>query len=93
MNNIRSFVNTQIKNAFVTNYPEVQVDDKFFNIIYVGNNGIDYSMKSLIGLQKYLQANAGIILSCQELFNKLTAQLESTKFDVFFDRNCITLIP
>jgi len=90
MNNTRSFINIQIKKAFNIHYPTTKVDDKFFNVIYVGNHGIDYSMKSLIGLQKYLQT-VGIAISCQELFDKLTSDLDSSKFDVFFDRNCINI--
>lgn len=89
MKNIKTFLVTEFKKAFIKKY-QFNVDNQFFNVVYVGNHGIDYSMRSLFGLQKYLNT-IGINTTCQELFDDLTYGLDKNHYDITFDRNCINI--
>lgn len=76
--NLKSFISGQLKKTFVNKY-NVNIGDSYFNVTYVGNHGIDYSMQSLFKLRDYLKM-IGIIVSNEELFNVFN--FESEYFEI-----------
>jgi arginyl-tRNA synthetase len=87
MINIIPYLKTNLKNAFNQIY-NLEFDDKLFNVIFILNWGIDYSLKSLSAIQKWLQTK-GINKTCNELYNDIKSSLDNNNFDIIFDRNCI----
>ena len=89
MDNIKTTLISELKNAFIKKY-QFDIGIQYFSVIYVGNHGIDYSMRSLFALQKYL-GTINIDTTCQELFNDLTCDLNKIYYDIAFDKNFINI--
>lgn len=92
MINIRSFLISEFKKGFQERYDFdiCDIADKFFNVIYVGNHGVDYSMRSLIGFQKYLKA-INIDVTCEKLFDDLTHTLNINHYKSTLNGNYIDI--
>ncbi len=86
MQNIKLLLNTQIKASYGKHYA-IPTDDKFISVI---NYNTNYSLKSLQGLQKYLHQN-NIQITCEELCNQLTENINLEYFNVTIERNSVTI--
>lgn len=87
--NISAFLCSEFKKAFINEYG-IDADDKFFQVVFVGNHSIDYKMKPLIGIQKFI-GTFGIVVTFQELFDILTFGLNKDNYILIFSDNCINI--
>lgn len=88
MINIQNVLFTKLKKSFSNKY-DIIVNDNFFNIFHNGNHGIDYNMQ-LIKFQKYLE-KYDIKITCEELFNVLTDDLNPEYYVATFARNSVNI--
>jgi arginyl-tRNA synthetase len=83
---IKSFITNQIKLGFNEKY-NVRTNDNLFNVAYIGNHGIEYSLFT-VKLQKHLEMNR---IETSELLDTLTAKLDSKYFDISLNKNSINI--
>lgn len=84
MLNIKSLLNTQIKEAF-NKYYNMDINDKLITILNYNGN---YSLKSLPGLFKCLKSN-NIDITSNKLCEQLTENINRDLFDVTINKNSI----
>jgi arginyl-tRNA synthetase len=77
MENIRNIINAQLRQTYDKKY-DMEAGKQFLNVF---SNGSCYTLKSSIGLHKFLASN-DIEIPYQELAEKLTSEFNKEYFDV-----------
>jgi len=80
MENFAETLNSSIRNSF-SNHNQTVVDDKFLSVFSALNYGSDYTIRNLIGLQKFLKS-VGIEKSIEELQSDLTKDFNDDQVTV-----------